>query len=819
MAKLTFVFEDGQEIVVPLAEHVTLGRAEDSDVVVDDERISKRHAELVRNADGSIQVFDLDSAAGTFVNGERVRSHTAHHGDFLSFGPLTAVLDLKEQEADAASSSPKANGKAGSHGKAAKGSKVGPKKKGPGSPSGADKATALPADELVARRQADEQEARRLDAESTRLQVEMEAAQRQLREWEVRAEKERATHHARVASLRADEARLIPLQAAVQEAEATHADWLKSISDLTTQHEAKSAALQSLQARTDQTATELRRLHDDVTAARKELDVLAARREQALAQQKQVHDEYAQAQSARDGLQLQVTGLESRNAELNELAEVREDQVRGAEKKLDQLSQRRTQIEAHIKELASTEERLTQALARCREAEASHAALSTSIAGLNQEKQRAEGVVAELASRIAALEEARAQAVKASGEAVSAREHATEALHQRQDELAACEKSLASRNAELAAETQRLEEVKARRSEIEQQCQDLARTEQTLQQTKEHLAAVEKQCADLRAEITKGDERIATQTGIVKELEDAEAAAKGRMEALETREKDLQAALAGLASAERAERARFEEVRQIASEADKEHAAQKERIAQSVESAQRDLDDLLSRLQPLREWKEAMDQLYARLDTLPQDSPEARDLWHEIEKEKAGLLDLITAARAQVHTEKPAAVRMVESVKASIRPGRTTGSVLIPGTTQETTLRARLSHLRESVQREEARLEQLRLERARHDSPSLRSSPAAEAIMREQSRHLEAKIRQDEERHHALLRTLEISQAEEDKRRERLTELEHKLAELRAAIGEAERQRSELRQQADLIQTELKNHESALDRVTKKTGE
>jgi predicted ribosome quality control (RQC) complex YloA/Tae2 family protein len=123
------------------------------------------------------------------------------------------------------------------------------------------------------------------------------------------------------------------------------------------------------------------------------------------------------------------------------------------------------------------------------------------------------------------------------------------------------------------------------------------------------------------------------------------------------------------------------------------------------------------------------------------------------------------------------------------------------------------------VQREEARLEQLRLERVRHDSPSLRSSPAAEAIMREQSRHLEAKIRQDEERHHALLRTIELSQAEEDKRRERLAELEHKLAELRAAIGEAERQRGDLRQQADLIQTELKNHEAALDRVTKKTAE
>ncbi len=92
-------------------------------------------------------------------------------------------------------------------------------------------------------------------------------------------------------------------------------------------------------------------------------------------------------------------------------------------------------------------------------------------------------------------------------------------------------------------------------------------------------------------------------------------------------------------------------------------------------------------------------------------------------------------------------------------------------------------------------------------------------MLREQTRHLETKMRQEEERYHALQRTMEISQAEEEKRRERLAEMERKLAELRADIVEAERQRSTLRQQADLAQTELKNYESALERVTKKPAE
>ena len=95
MAKLTFVLEDGQEVVVPLKEHITLGRDEDNDIVVDDEGISPRHAEIVQNADGSLQVFDLKSTTGTFVNGERQLSCTLLHGDTIAFGPLVGTLDLE----------------------------------------------------------------------------------------------------------------------------------------------------------------------------------------------------------------------------------------------------------------------------------------------------------------------------------------------------------------------------------------------------------------------------------------------------------------------------------------------------------------------------------------------------------------------------------------------------------------------------------------------------------------------------------------------------------------------------------------------------
>ena len=99
MAKLTFVLEDGQEVVVPLIGLITLGRDDDNDVVIDDERISRHHAELVTHADGRIEVHDLGSTAGTFVNDRPVRSHTIRRGDRLAFGPLAATIDLEDSSA------------------------------------------------------------------------------------------------------------------------------------------------------------------------------------------------------------------------------------------------------------------------------------------------------------------------------------------------------------------------------------------------------------------------------------------------------------------------------------------------------------------------------------------------------------------------------------------------------------------------------------------------------------------------------------------------------------------------------------------------
>jgi len=805
MAQLTFVLDDGQEIVVALAEHLTVGRWEDNDVVIDDERVSKHHAELVRNADGSIQLFDSNSTAGTFVNGERVRSQTIRHGDTLAFGPLTAVLDLADHATNGSTPAPMLAGdktQAVSFEQPVKADKIATPRRNKGS-----RADSSPDSVLLAQQAELQETTARLELEKARLQSELDTLQQELRDWQKQSAAEHAMHQARVESLRDEEERLAPVKAAVHEAEAAHAEWLKSLQALATQREEQVAALQ--------------RLVQDGSAARHELDGLATHRDQALAHLQQIRAESVHDETVLDNLRRQIAELETRSQESREIAEVRADQLKAAEKKLEQLSQQRGQIEAHIQELSGAEEKLAQAQAHCRAAETQHAALTAAIAVLGVEQQRSASAVADLEARIATLQQSHQQATMANAAALAARQSTAESLRNVQNELAAREQDLAARKTALAGETQRLEEIRARRAELDRECLALADTGQKLSDTQAQLAAAEQRLAEAHTTITAAAAQLAEQQSSIKTLAGEESATKGRIDVLHAREKDLRVELTQLAAAERSQRTRFEEVRQLAADAEKEHSAQQQQLASSLATARSDLADLISRLQPLRDWKEAMDQLYARLAELPQDSAAARDLWHEIEKEKAGLHELITTARIQAHAGTPGTSHSATAPHVAVTtepPRGARGGTPSSGTAQETTLRSRLSHLRESVQREESRLEQLRLERMRHEAPH-RIGPAAEAMLREQARHLESKLRQDQERHHALQRSIEMSQAEEDKRRERLGELEHKLAELRADIIEAERQRSELRQQADLAHTELKNFEAAIDRVTKKTAE
>ncbi len=71
----------------PLAGVTTVGRAADSTLHFDENGISRAHARLVPS-DGGVQVEDLGSTNGTYLNGKRILHGEAKVGDEIAFDTL-----------------------------------------------------------------------------------------------------------------------------------------------------------------------------------------------------------------------------------------------------------------------------------------------------------------------------------------------------------------------------------------------------------------------------------------------------------------------------------------------------------------------------------------------------------------------------------------------------------------------------------------------------------------------------------------------------------------------------------------------------------
>jgi hypothetical protein len=78
---------DGQHHMLRAAVS-TIGRLSDSDIVINDQNVSRKHAELHAVGD-SYELVDLGSTNGCKVNGQRVQRHTLADGDQVTFGAIT----------------------------------------------------------------------------------------------------------------------------------------------------------------------------------------------------------------------------------------------------------------------------------------------------------------------------------------------------------------------------------------------------------------------------------------------------------------------------------------------------------------------------------------------------------------------------------------------------------------------------------------------------------------------------------------------------------------------------------------------------------
>jgi hypothetical protein len=80
--------EEGEDWLVPIEPRVThIGRGLTSHVRVEEQRVSRSHAILVRHGHHT-RLLDNRSANGTFVNGVRIVATNITDGDVIRIGPV-----------------------------------------------------------------------------------------------------------------------------------------------------------------------------------------------------------------------------------------------------------------------------------------------------------------------------------------------------------------------------------------------------------------------------------------------------------------------------------------------------------------------------------------------------------------------------------------------------------------------------------------------------------------------------------------------------------------------------------------------------------
>jgi len=97
-----FLILGGTKIITLDRPAINIGRRLDNQVVIDDPRVSRTHAQL-RIAKGHYVLFDLNSTGGTYINGHRIVQSILSPGDVISLSGVILIFgqDLPiEQNAD-----------------------------------------------------------------------------------------------------------------------------------------------------------------------------------------------------------------------------------------------------------------------------------------------------------------------------------------------------------------------------------------------------------------------------------------------------------------------------------------------------------------------------------------------------------------------------------------------------------------------------------------------------------------------------------------------------------------------------------------------
>jgi pSer/pThr/pTyr-binding forkhead associated (FHA) protein len=99
MPKLVLKFDSALLREVPLGKApITIGRALDNDLQIDNLAISDHHARITTQ-DDRLKIEDLNSRNGVFLNGNQVNQEWLHSGDSIGIGKHVILVDLEHDVA------------------------------------------------------------------------------------------------------------------------------------------------------------------------------------------------------------------------------------------------------------------------------------------------------------------------------------------------------------------------------------------------------------------------------------------------------------------------------------------------------------------------------------------------------------------------------------------------------------------------------------------------------------------------------------------------------------------------------------------------
>lgn len=91
MPENAFLIVEGVKVFPLTINVINIGRKLDNQLVIDDPRVSRNHAQL-RSIKGRFVVFDLNSTGGTFVNGQRTSQSVLYPGDVISLAGVALIF-------------------------------------------------------------------------------------------------------------------------------------------------------------------------------------------------------------------------------------------------------------------------------------------------------------------------------------------------------------------------------------------------------------------------------------------------------------------------------------------------------------------------------------------------------------------------------------------------------------------------------------------------------------------------------------------------------------------------------------------------------